>query len=333
MDKKHQTCAAMMAAIALLLLITDGKTAVSSVKIGIELCLQVVIPSLFPFLIVTTYLNAAIGNIKPPSFSFLARLLRIPKGAESIMLLGLLGGYPVGAQLITDGYNRRQIDCKTAHIMLGYCSNAGPAFIYGIVGGLFDSKLIPTVLWSIHILSALLTALFLPKPANSTTNIRNYTEITLSDALKSTIVACTTICGWILIFRLLIGYMMKWMKKYAYNMWTILLTGIMELSNGCLELNRITSEPHRFIVASAFLAFGGICVTLQTKTVTKALGMGLYIPGKILQTCFSIILAWFVSCILFPDTMSDWTLVGIGIFAAVIITLIKVIIKKVVEIR
>jgi hypothetical protein len=65
-------------------------------------------------------------------------------------------------------------------------------------------------------------------------------------------------------------------------------------------LDTFPSESTRFILSSLFLAFGGFCVMLQTASVTKDLGLGLYIPGKIIQTAISTLAAAIVSHIMFP---------------------------------
>jgi hypothetical protein len=36
------------------------------------------------------------------------------------------------------------------------------------------------------------------------------------------------------------------------------------------------------------LAFGGVCVLLQTASVTEGLSLGCYIKGKLIQTLFSL---------------------------------------------
>ena len=72
-----------------------------------------------------------------------------------------------------------------------------------------------------------------------------------------------------------------------------------ELANGCYELELVGSSGLRFVLVSCLLAFGGLCVSMQTISVTGKLGIGLYFPGKVLQCCISISIA----CILCGKTM------------------------------
>ena len=54
------------AAVGMLLLILDSKTAVTGAWDGIELCLRTVIPSLFPFFIISAALTSSLAGMKLP---------------------------------------------------------------------------------------------------------------------------------------------------------------------------------------------------------------------------------------------------------------------------
>lgn len=265
------------------------------------MCLKVVVPSLFPFFILTTFLNASLFGFQIPGLRKLSTLLQIPSNGESLLLLGLIGGYPVGAQLISDAYKAGQLNRKQSHILLGYCSNAGPAFIFGITGVLFSSQWISFLLWGIHILSALFTGFLLPRPEKSAFSGYESTDISIVTALRKSIFNCSSVCGWVITFKIIMAYIQKWASGFLSKEKLVILTGILELSNGCVCLDQIHCESLRFILCAAFLAFGGFCVMLQTATVTESLGLGLYIPGKISQTAISLLIAMFLSGFVFPD--------------------------------
>jgi len=53
------------------------------------------------------------------------------------------------------------------------------------------------------------------------------------------------------------------------------------------------------MIASAILSFGGVCVYMQTLSVTEGLGIGWYFPGKVLQTVFSLMLSGIAQLMLF----------------------------------
>ena len=71
----------------------------------------------------------------------------------------------------------------------------------------------------------------------------------------------------------------------------ILLIGLIELSNGCCMLDIIEDEAARFVIANLLLAFGGLCVLLQTSSVCGTLSIRYYVLGKLIQAVTAVILA------------------------------------------
>lgn len=285
----------------MILLILKPSTAILGASEGIDVCIKAVIPALFPFFIVTTYLNTSLLGHSVPLLLPLSKMLKIPKGGDSLLLLGLIGGYPVGAQLIAQAYHSQQISKRTSKILLGYCNNAGPAFIFGITGSMFSSIYIPIILWGIHILSALITGYLLPRPEFEHLHWDNKEKASITSALKKSLSICATVCGWIILFKVVLSYLDILLRNFHVNTAKILLAGFIELSNGCLQLANIPSASLRFVLCSAFLAFGGLCVIFQTASAAESIGLGLYIHGKIIQTAISIIGAIFLSYVLFPN--------------------------------
>ena len=162
MKSRWQSASSVVYAIAMLVLILDAKTALTGAKEGITLCLYTVIPSLFPFIFISGILSSTLVGLNLPILRPLGKLCGIPSGSEPLLLLGLIGGYPVGAQNIAHAFNSRQLDKNTARRMLGFCNNAGPAFIFGLMSSMFKSPAAPWFLWLIHIISALAVGSFLP---------------------------------------------------------------------------------------------------------------------------------------------------------------------------
>ena len=275
----------------MLMLILDTKTAFNGAKDAIEQCLRTVIPSLFPFFVFSTLLTSGLTGMNLRILKPLGGLLRIPKGSEPIFLVGALGGYPTGAQAVTDGFLSGQIIKEDARRMLGFCSNAGPSFLFGIAGLCFTSPERPWVLWGIHMLSALLTGMLLPGGSRNVTTLSRKKAVSLPEALKRSLRITAQVCGWIIIFRVLLAFLQRWFLWYFPPINQILTHGFLELTIGCLSLVLLDSEGLRFILCAGFLAFGGLCITMQTLSVAAPIGMGMYLPGKFLQMLISLLLA------------------------------------------
>lgn len=299
MKSERNMILALLPALAMAVLILDAKTALAGAQSGLELCIRVVVPSLFPFLFLSVMVTGSLMGRNIPMLRPLGMLCRIPKGAESLLAVGLLGGYPVGAQSIAQAYKDGVLTEEDARRMLGFCSNAGPSFIFGMLAGVLDPAVL-WVLWGIHILSALLTGMLLPGGSNKPVNVSHASGLSPADSLERSLKVIATICGWVIVFRVLLTFLQRWLLWLLPIEAEIAISGLLELTNGCCRLQLADTEGLRFILATMLLGFGGICVCLQTISVTKGLGTGLYFPGKLIQTGISLVLSLLAQTMLFP---------------------------------
>ena len=289
----------------MLLLILDSKTALEAARTGIDLCLRTVIPSLFPFFVLSILLTGALLGSSLPWLRPVGRLCRMPEGSESILISAFLGGYPVGAQAVAAAYHSGQLTKTDAQRMLAFCSNAGPAFLFGMVGRMFQDQGAPWLLWGIHIASALLAAALLPGGADTSVRMQHRNGPDLTEALMRALGVMAQVCGWVILFRVVIGFLQRWILWLLPTEVQVGIIGLLELSNGCCDLWKVPGADIRFLLSSAMLAFGGLCVTMQTVSVTKGLSMRFYFAGKLLQTLFSLLLSgafvwgvWLPCCVL-----------------------------------
>lgn len=277
------------ASLGLLALILDGRTGLQGAAEGIDLCIRTVIPSLFPFLFLCSILTNSLWGGNLTFLRPLGAILGIPKGSESLLIAGFLGGYPAGAQAIGEAHRKSLLDKTTAEQLLGCCSNAGPAFLFGMVASRFEDAAAPWALWSIVILSACFTGTS-PAGSESTCALPAKSE-TISAALTRTVRTMGLICGWIVLFRVLFSFLERWVLWYFPKEIQVTITGLLELSNGCCALSSVADFGLRFLLASAMLSFGGICVAMQTASVIGDLSMTSYLLGKLRQTVISLLLA------------------------------------------
>lgn len=280
------------ASVGMLILILDGKTALAGAREGIELCLMTLIPSLFPFFVVSILLTVALAGSKLPFLRPVGKLCSIPEGSEFLLSIGFLGGYPVGAQNVALACRSGHLSRQDAQRMIGFCSNAGPAFLFGIIAPMFSKMRTAWVLWAIHILSALLVAVVIPA-SPSGRSVRKKTEtITLTQALEKSVHNMALVCGWVILFRMVLTLLDRWLFWALQSDTVVILSGLLELSNGCVQLGNISCEGLRFLAAGVMLALGGVCVTMQTASVCSGLSLRFYFPGKLLQCCFTILLCF-----------------------------------------
>ena len=117
-------------------LVAAPKEAIAGAKDGLALCFNVIVPSLFPFFVLSSlvvdlglaaYLGRAMEGLMRPLF-------RVSGSCAAAVALGFIGGYPVGARTALQLYQQGLCSKTEAERLLAFCNNSGPAFILGVVG-------------------------------------------------------------------------------------------------------------------------------------------------------------------------------------------------------
>lgn len=324
---KHRLPGAIVGVLSILILILDPKTASNGVSAGISLSIQTVIPALFPFILLTHWAGKYLENYSFRKLSNIIGLLGIPQNGIAVFLLGALGGYPTGAQLIYSRWEQKYISKSGAQLLLRFCNNAGPAFLFGMCSVLFSESKILWCLWGIQITSSLLTAKLSAKETPEVYKHTAATSVSFSESLERAVVITGVICGWVTVFRVLICFLDKWVLWSFPTPLKICVYGILELSNGCISLSQIQNTGLQFVLCSVFMSFGGFCVWMQTASCVKSLGIRQFAFGKLCQTAISAGLSMMLQYFLFPGDQR----IEISIPAAILVlscSIIPIIYKK-----
>ena len=286
--RKNMT--AIFSAAGILALILDSHTALSGAASGIDLCLKTIFPSLFPFLFLCTVMSNTLWGSQNTLLKWIGTKTGVPPGAESILIAACLGGYPAGAQAVAAAYAGGKLTRQNAEHLLTFCNNAGPAFLFGIISAQFEKKSMVWALLIIHILTALWTGRLLAGEERGQSQLQP-SHNTIPEILSRSVKTMAVICGWIILFRILTEYLSHWLFMFLPELLQIILSGILELSNGCCSLSMIENVFFRFLICSGFLSIGGLCITMQTASVIGELPIRPYLLGKILHIVFSLILS------------------------------------------
>lgn len=197
-----------------ILLLRQAETAAQAVRDGIQLCLTSVIPALFPFFAVSSLLVAlgaaeAAGRALARPFG---RLFRCGGAGCAALLLGLVGGYPVGARTAAELVRRGELSPAEGARLLTFCNNAGPAFAIGVAGvSVFGSARTGAWLYLLHCAAALLTGLLfcrrpLPVTAMPKRPVPPRAGLTgqFLRAVEGAVSAMARVCGFVVFFLVLL---------------------------------------------------------------------------------------------------------------------------------
>ena len=274
-------------------LLWDAAGAAETVRRGIELCLASVIPALFPFFVVSSLLvSLGAGRAARILERPFRALFRCGGAGAAAFLLGMLGGYPVGAATVASLVRQGDVSPAEGRRLLAFCSNAGPSFIIGVAGlTVFGSARTGAYLYLIHITAAM-AAGFLLRGRRAVTGgtyhppARPGLISAFLSAVQGAASAMGRVCAFVVFFLVLLS--LAETVTGALPPWA---AGFLELTNGILRLSPTRSG---FVTAAALLGWGGLSVHGQTASVLEGTGLSMtrYFSGKALQAALSALLAW-----------------------------------------
>lgn len=263
--RKRTAALVLLAAMAALIL--DSRCAADSARGALQLCASTLIPSLFPLFVLSAMLVPGLKRIRIP---LLSRLLGIPDGSEGIFLLGCAGGFPVGAACIAQAVEQKTLSKADGERMLGLCSFCGPSFLFGVIASIFTLSE-ALLLFILQLETALLTGAFWPHPSRASCQTPAE-PISLPEAVRRSIGSMASVCAWVVLAGVAAGFLNRWLFPLLPSVLGVLLTGILELTNGVFALAPL---PHdlRFLLCAVFVSFGGVSVLLQIGGLAAQAGL------------------------------------------------------------
>ena len=293
---------------------------------GLGLCGNVIIPSLFPFFVLSGlvvelglagYVGRALEGIMYPLF-------RVPGSCASALALGFIGGYPVGARTAIGLYEKGLCSKTEAERLLAFCNNSGPAFILGVVGaGVFCDSRVGVLLYLAHALASVCVGLVFrfykasEGRGKSSKSVRSdiraqRLSTAFTETVKNSFLSTLNICAFVVFFTVVIrmltasgilpalakgvgvllaplGMTEEWGRR--------LLTGVLEVSSGVWSLTGEGSLSGRLSMAAFMLGWAGISVHCQVLSFLggSGLSVGTYLTGKMLHAGLSAVFVNFLA--------------------------------------
>ena len=268
--------AAALTVMALLLLRAD--IAAEAVQQGLSLCVRSLLPALFPFFVTVSFaVNAGL-------FHTLRRCGISP--AAAVFILGALGGYPLGARTAGEVYRAGLLSKQEAERLLSCCNNAGPAFILTVVGrGIFQSRTSGLVLWGIHLLAALVSALLFCQRS------RHHNAAALPPPCAPSRAFLLAVGSGAEAMLHLSAFVVFFSVVTTLLPLPPLLAGLLELTVGITSLSPTRTG---FSLSALLLGWGGVSVCCQTAAVLSDtdLSVRYFLAGKSLQALLCAAAAW-----------------------------------------
>ena len=323
----------LCAALALMLY---PQQSMAAAREGLSLCGNVIIPSLFPFFVLSSlvvelglagYVGRLVEGIMRPVF-------RVGGVCASALVLGLIGGYPVGAKTAIRLYEKGMCTRAEAQRLLAFCNNSGPAFILGVVGaGVFSDSRVGLLLYLTHVAASVCVGLLFrfyrpaaggkgaPAPSPLSFQAQRFAAA-FTGCVKSAFLSTLNICAFVVFFTVVIrllfltgilpgiakllgllfsplGFTPQWGER--------LLTGVLEISSGVWSLSGEGISAGGLSMAAFILGWAGLSVHCQTLSFLDGSGLSVntYLAGKLLHGFFSALFAALLAR-LFPLGAPVW---------------------------
>lgn len=262
---------------------------------GLALCINSVIPSLLPFMLVSSCIIKS--KFSRPMGAFFSRILspitKMSTNGCVCFITGILGGYGAGARAVMECYSEKQISKREAENLLAFCNNAGPLFIIGTVGiGFYSSKTIGFMLLAVQIITALLCArVFSGDFKEEKKSIKEewlfykknkppFGGLVTSSAIENGS-AIITASVFIITFSAIVEVLPFGEYKF--------LAGFLEVTRGIAEISRVSSNSLPFV--SALLSWGGMSVHFQADALCFGkFDMKTYYTGKAFSSIVSFLI-------------------------------------------
>lgn len=293
---------------------------------GLKICLGTLIPSLFPFMILSSFIiESGCANILGIKLNKLAKLVFfLPGNCIPTVILSLIGGYPVGARNIKSLYEYGYIDDDTAERMSMFCVGAGPAFIIGVVGSvMFHSYNLGMILFVTQIIASLVIGIVLGLIArkrgiscNSSFSYNRQLN-NLSDsfvqATTETSFATINMCAFVTLFSAIIALLqvsgiLEFISMFLIHIGVdsstalALIPSILEITNGCYISNSVNATP---LFLAFILSFSSFSVIFQLLSAMKGIKFSKlkFVAFRVIHAILATLFAY-IAILIFPQSIS-----------------------------
>ncbi len=266
------------------------------------MCIEVILPSLFPFLVVSNLIIGlgfaeTVGRIASP---VMRRVFNLNGSCASAFIMGIVGGYPVGARAAITSYERGLCTKTECERMLSFCNNSGPAFILGVVGaGVFANSRAGMLLYLAHVLASLTVGVCFRfykrrEPVSRTRAVTYDTQKpsrVFVDSVRSGLAGIGNISAFVIFFAVAINLLFAsgalgalahgiaaLLSPFGVDSGSVerLLVGAVEMTSGLTSLKGAAESMNaRLSMAAFMLGWAGVSVHCQVLSFIGDSGLSL----------------------------------------------------------
>ncbi len=237
------------------------------VKKGMDICMKSLIPSLYPFMILTNYyaLSGPSGIRAGLTDRLCHAVFRLPGCTAAVILFSFIGGLPVGAKMAVSLYERGLISEQQCSRLLCFCVNPGPAFVISAVGmNMLGSEKTGVIIYTSLIISSVIIGIasryfsggdeaYISSAAEEKKALKS---APIEEAVKKSSKALFGICGWVVAFSCINEIAVNLNLSDAVKTFFLCVS---EMTAGSITASEGFNAP----IVAAVIGFSGFCGHLQ----------------------------------------------------------------------
>lgn len=265
-----------------------GKECARGALNGIYFCAEVLVPSTFPFMIISVFIaeSGLAEKIGKLSGNICPKVFGVSKNLSAVIIMSMIGGYPVGARgisaLAENGKISRNDAVKASYFAVG----AGPGFLITFVASsLLSCREIGFCLLTAQILSVIIIGILNKFIITENDGYNSFAELkrasvpftaAITKSVISSAYGMLEMCGMVVAFSAVIGIAEKILADAV-----VYISIVLEVTTAC----NLLAEKNSVTAIAFATGFGGLCVHFQIFTALKniKINKGLFFLYRIMQ--------------------------------------------------
>jgi len=286
---------------------------------ALSLWANIIIPSVFPYLIISQYISNSYLTEKIPG-RFISFIFGIHKCSIKAVICSVLCGYPSGAICARTLYDNGEIDIKEAQRLICFTNNAGPLFLISAVGtSLLGSTQDGVVIYLIQLMSSF-TYGMITREKNiachcKTIKKHTHTKGDFCVFVKNAVNICINICGFMIAAYVMVSAVCIFTEDtLGFFFLKPYIKCFFEITAGIKELCVIESKKLIFPLVCGAVSWSGFSVIMQIKSVAgDILSIKTLCKAKFIQAVFSFLIALCYKSFIYRETLSTGKAMAIPI--------------------
>lgn len=307
-----RTAATVMASLFFIaLLLKNPDISIQYVTRGLRLCCTAVIPTLFPFMVLSELLvRTGGGELMGRALAAPMRALFGLSGAGSCaFLLGAVCGFPVGTRAAVMLYDRGLLERSEAERLISFCNYPSSAFMISATGAaLWQNRQLGAAMYASVLAAGVIAGIISGIPARRAAKkegvvptdmphtVRKPQPTALSDSVTAAATSTLNVCAYVAFFSCVVGCISHILARVSPSRTVeAAIYSFFELTSGTAASAAVIPSRTGILMCTAAAGWSGLSVALQVFSVCSSSErphprMTAYLVSKAVQAPLAAIL-------------------------------------------